>query len=182
MPPAIAKYSSDYFYKGLLKSENNDPKDIIPIRFFDTAGADFNETYDENSSSLTNIKELEFIEKMLSTWNIELDKTIFISPYSAQVQQVKTRFPQLKKASTIDSFQGQEAENVIISLVRSNGDGKIGFLKDYRRMNVALTRAKKQVFIIGDSATVGNDEFYGGLIGYIEEIGGYNSVFEYLYE
>ena len=181
MPPAIAAFSSEFFYEGKLKSEKENPKDDVPIQFFDTAGADYNELFNVENASLTNIKELNFIQDILGTFAINPTECILISPYAAQVQQAKKQFPQLKKISTIDAFQGQEANTVFISLVRSNTDGKIGFLKDYRRMNVALTRAQQQLFIIGDSATLGNDEFYGKLISYIEEIGGYHSVFEYTY-
>jgi ATP-dependent RNA/DNA helicase IGHMBP2 len=68
------------------------------------------------------------------------------------------------RISTIDSFQGQEKEIIMLSLVRSNDDGDIGFLKDYRRMNVAITRAKEQLFVIGDSATIGADPFYNAFL------------------
>ena len=83
------------------------------------------------------------------------------------------------RISTIDSFQGQEMENVIVSLVRSNDDGDIGFLKDYRRMNVAITRAKERLFIIGDSATIGADKFYGQLLDYVEAEGQLRTVWEF---
>jgi len=83
------------------------------------------------------------------------------------------------RISTIDSFQGQEMENIIVSLVRSNDNGEIGFLKDYRRMNVAITRAKEQLFVIGDSATIANDPFYNDFLSYIEKHGEYKTVWEY---
>jgi ATP-dependent RNA/DNA helicase IGHMBP2 len=83
------------------------------------------------------------------------------------------------RISTIDSFQGQEKEIVILSLVRSNEDGDIGFLKDYRRMNVAITRAKEQLFVIGDSATIGGDPFYNSFLTYIENHGSYRTVWEF---
>jgi superfamily I DNA and/or RNA helicase len=81
--------------------------------------------------------------------------------------------------STIDSFQGQEKEVIILSLVRSNDEGEIGFLKDYRRMNVALTRAKEKLFVIGDSATLGADPFYNSFLSYVEQHGSYRSVWEF---
>ena len=83
------------------------------------------------------------------------------------------------RISTIDSFQGQEMENIIVSLVRSNEDGDIGFLKDYRRMNVAITRAKEQLIVIGDSATVGADPFYNAFLSYVEKHGSYRTVWEF---
>ena len=75
-------------------------------------------------------------------------------------------------------FQGQEKEIILLSLVRSNVDAIIGFLKDYRRMNVALTRAKEQLFVIGDSTTIGQDPFYAKFLEYMEEVGGYKSAWE----
>jgi superfamily I DNA and/or RNA helicase len=102
---------------------------------------------------------------------------VLISPYAGQVALLKTEFSTYQ-SSTIDSYQGQEKENVIISLVRSNNEGEIGFLKDYRRMNVAMTRAKNRLFIIGDSATLGSDSFYAQLLDYAESINSYHSVWE----
>jgi superfamily I DNA and/or RNA helicase len=83
------------------------------------------------------------------------------------------------RISTIDSFQGQEKETIILSLVRSNDDNDIGFLKDYRRMNVAITRAKEQLFVIGDSATIGGDSFYNSFLTYIEMHGNYRTIWEF---
>ena len=83
------------------------------------------------------------------------------------------------RISTIDSFQGQEQQTIILSLVRSNDDGDVGFLKDYRRMNVAITRAKEQLFVIGDSATIGADAFYNLFLTYIEKHGTYRTVWEF---
>jgi len=103
----------------------------------------------------------------------------FISPYSGQVTAAKEILPKQLRISTIDSFQGQEKETIILSLVRSNDDGDIGFLKDYRRMNVAITRAKEQLFVIGDSATIGADAFYNAFLTYIEQHGTYRTVWEF---
>ena len=82
------------------------------------------------------------------------------------------------KLGWIDGFQGREKEVVIISMVRSNSDGNIGFLAEQRRFNVALTRARRKLIIIGDSATITNDEFFGRMLTWIEQIGGYQSVWE----
>ncbi len=83
------------------------------------------------------------------------------------------------RISTIDSFQGQEQHTIILSLVRSNDTGEIGFLKDYRRMNVAITRAKENLFVIGDSATIGGDSFYHSFLSYVEKFGNYRTVWEF---
>ena len=82
--------------------------------------------------------------------------------------------------NTIDGFQGQERDLVYISLVRSNSKSEIGFLSDYRRMNVAMTRARKQLVVIGDSATIGNDAFYAAFLEYVEKAGVYGSAWEYM--
>jgi superfamily I DNA and/or RNA helicase len=80
----------------------------------------------------------------------------------------------------VDSFQGQEADVVIISLVRSNDENEIGFLKDYRRMNVALTRARKKLIVIGDSATIGGDSFYQEMLQFFEVQESYESAWIYM--
>src|SRR6185312_9167525 len=80
--------------------------------------------------------------------------------------------------NTIDAFQGQERDIIYISLVRSNDKGEIGFLSDYRRMNVALTRARKKLVVIGDSATLGNHPFYNRFLEYCEAKGKYISAWE----
>jgi ATP-dependent RNA/DNA helicase IGHMBP2 len=83
--------------------------------------------------------------------------------------------------NSVDAFQGQERDTICISLTRSNGTGEIGFLKEYRRMNVAMTRAKTRLIMVGDSATLGKDSFYNAVIDYAQSIGGYKSAFEILY-
>ena len=100
-----------------------------------------------------------------------------ISPYRAQVQYlrrlVKKReffkpFRRLITVNTVDGFQGQERDVIVISLVRSNAEGQIGFLRDLRRMNVAITRARMKLLIIGDSATLTRHPFYRKLWEYVE--------------
>ena len=82
--------------------------------------------------------------------------------------------------NTIDGFQGQEKDVIYISLVRSNEKAEIGFLKDYRRMNVAMTRARLQLVIVGDSATIGDDSFYQELLDFVEQEGQYQTAWEYM--
>jgi superfamily I DNA and/or RNA helicase len=120
---------------------------------------------------------LKIIEK-LELNNIE---TAFISPYSSQIALAKETLPSEIRCSTIDSFQGQEMHTIIISLVRSNEKGQVGFLSDHRRINVAMTRAKEQLIIIGDSATLCSDSFFSSLIEYSESNNAYRSCFELMY-
>lgn len=180
MTSLIAAYSNQYFYEGKLKTLTEESPNSI--YFYDTAGADFTETFNDESFSILNEEELNFIPKLVEHYQLDISKTALITPYSGQLQRAKELLNGFSRISTIDSFQGQEEENVIISLVRSNSEQQIGFLSDYRRMNVALTRAKKQLFILGDSATLGNDPFYAGLISFIEGKDGYHSVWEINYE
>lgn len=179
MKESIAGFSSKYFYNGLLKTAAHLGNTGTHITFIDTAGSGFNEMQGKDGMSLQNEGELRVVQKIIETENLEPAKTAFISPYSGQVATAKELFPKQMRVSTIDSFQGQEKENIILSLVRSNDDGDIGFLKDYRRMNVAITRAKEQLFIIGDSATIGADNFYNAFLTYIEQQGTYRTVWEF---
>ena len=120
-------------------------------------------------------------------WTIGL-----IAPYSAQVRYLRTLifetydYPNLKAFAdlitidTVDGFQGQERDLMIISLTRSNERGEIGFLADERRMNVAITRSKRKLVLIGDSSTLAINPFFDSLLGYFEEKGGYRSVWEFI--
>ncbi len=82
--------------------------------------------------------------------------------------------------NTIDGFQGQERDVIYISLVRSNAKHEIGFLSDYRRMNVAMTRARMLLIVVGDSATIGNNAFYKAFLDYCDREGLYQTAWEYL--
>ena len=84
------------------------------------------------------------------------------------------------EVNSIDGFQGQEKDVIYISLVRSNEQGNIGFLKDYRRLNVALTRARYKLIIIGDMSTLGHDTMYLALADHVEKNGVYKSAWEYM--
>ena len=102
-----------------------------------------------------------------------------ISPYRAQVQLLRRMlmkreyfkpFRRLISINTVDGFQGQERDVIVISLVRSNDDGQIGFLRDLRRMNVAITRARMKLIILGDKSTLTRHPFYRQLWQYIEQL------------
>ncbi|HEU4859127.1 MAG TPA: AAA domain-containing protein, partial [Chitinophagaceae bacterium] len=178
MKEVIAGFSSNYFYNNRLLSPAHLQNTGNHITFIDTAGSGFHEVPGADGSSLQNKGELTIIQKLLGTEELDPIRTAFISPYAAQVVAAKELLPSQMRISTIDSFQGQEKENIIISLVRSNDDSEIGFLKDYRRMNVAITRAKERLFVIGDSATIGADVFYNAFLTYIEKYGVYRTVWE----
>ena len=179
MREAIAGFSGNYFYNGLLLTAPHLSNQSTHLTFIDTAGSGYNEKHGNDGSSLQNEGELAIVLKLLETEGLDPLHTAFISPYAGQVAAAKEVLPKAMRISTIDSFQGQEKEIIILSLVRSNDDGDIGFLKDYRRMNVAITRAKEQLFVIGDSATIGGDAFYHSFLTYIETYGTYRTVWEF---
>ena len=117
----------------------------------------------------------------------ELPTIAIISPYREQVvfaeqaiQEDQSLSSISLKISTIDGFQGQERDVVYLSLVRSNNKHEIGFLNDYRRMNVAMTRAKKMLVVVGDSATIGSNKFYKSFLDYCEREGAYQTAWEYM--
>lgn len=179
MRQSIAGFSSDYFYHGDLIAADHLSNKGTHITFIDTAGSGNNEVRGNDGTSLQNEGELQLAQNIIETEELDPLSTAFISPYAGQVAAAKELLPKSMRISTIDSFQGQEKETIILSLVRSNDDGEIGFLKDYRRMNVAITRAKEQLFIIGDSATIGNDAFYVAFLEYIEKHGVYRTIWEF---
>lgn len=190
MNELIMNFSNQEFYKNQLKADKNVANhcliDEFPMEFIDTAGCSFEEESVEGSTSLHNVEECKLIQKHLeelqNRHQAEEYTVGVISPYKGQVEYMKTVFSSQENVSinTIDSFQGQEKDVIYISLVRSNLDGEIGFLKDYRRMNVAMTRAKKKLVIIGDSGTLGNDKFYNNFLNYCEKIEAYKTAWEFM--
>ncbi len=179
MRQAIAGFSSNYFYNSLLHTAEHLSDTGAHLTFIDTAGSGYQEKHGPDGVSLQNEGELNIVRQLLEKELPDLSSVAFISPYSGQVAAAKEILPPQIRISTIDSFQGQEKEKIIVSLVRSNDEGDIGFLKDYRRMNVAITRAKEQLFVIGDSATIGADKFYNKFLAYVEQHGTYRTVWEF---
>ena len=127
-------------------------------------------------------KVTELIEHGVSPEDIAV-----ISPYSAQVKLLREKLSKSSigdsgrssiEVDSVDGFQGREKEAVIVSLVRSNREGEVGFLADTRRMNVAMTRARRKLIVIGDSATITTHPFYEKMVKYFESVGAYHSVWE----
>jgi ATP-dependent RNA/DNA helicase IGHMBP2 len=179
MPSGIAGFSSAYFYGGALSTAPALQSTDKRVVFVDTAGTGFAEEHGKDGVSLQNPGELNIVAQLLAAHALPLNKTAIISPYSGQVSLAKENLPAGLRISTIDSFQGQEMDVVVLSLVRSNDAGDIGFLKDYRRMNVAITRAKQMLFVVGDSATIGADAFYKAFLEYVELHGQYQTAWEF---
>lgn len=150
--------------------------------FIDTAGAGWEEELEPNGESKLNPEEGRLILKKahaLTSAGLAASDIAVIAPYAAQVRWLRDHCEiDNLEIDTVDGFQGREKEAVLITLVRSNRDGEIGFLADARRLNVALTRARRKLIVIGDSATLCNDAFFMKLLEYFEGVGGYHSVWE----
>lgn len=195
MHPHIMDFSSQHFYGGKLKTAEEvmlrDWEDEgVRFEFIDTAGCGFSEKVKKETRSTYNEEEAALLVKHLSQ-HVKEDLSVgIIAPYKAQIQllnELVTKTPELDvirellSVNTVDAFQGQERDMIYISLTRSNEQNEIGFLKEYRRMNVALTRAKSRLVVFGDSATLGRDSFYNAVLDYVQSIGGYRSAFEFIY-
>ena len=206
----IMAFSNAYFYNNELEADAtvkdtllslNEDIDIlhVPIELIDTAGCSFDEFQNPETLSLSNKGEADLLFKhldlLLQQYNFAGETTKIdvgiISPYKEQIELLKERLAYFDYSAyqvneldvkTIDGFQGEERDVIYISLVRSNGNSEIGFLSDIRRMNVALTRAKKKLVVIMDTATIGNHPFYKAFIEYCEQNNFYKSAWEYSYE
>ena len=193
MNEAIMQFSSRRFYNGMLQADPSvRHRGILdldtPIDWIDTTGLDFKEQFVGDTFGRINrdvadllIRHLEAYVARIGTVRI-LDERIdfgIISPYRAQVQYLRGRIRQsavlrpvrdLLAANTVDGFQGQERDVIFISLVRANDQGQIGFLGDLRRMNVAITRARMKLVILGEAATLARHPFYADLLAYIRRL------------
>jgi ATP-dependent RNA/DNA helicase IGHMBP2 len=206
MHDAIMAFSNLTFYENKLIADVsvasckliNDDNDVVnrTIEFVDTAGCGFSEVQNPESLSYSNkqegdllFKHLKIVLESYSQYK-EADPISvgIISPYKEQVEWMKEELGNYAiepekllhlSIKTIDGFQGEERDIIYISLVRSNDELEIGFLNDLRRMNVALTRAKKKLVVIGDSATIGSNPYYKQFIEYCEANGFYKSAWEY---
>ncbi|CAK8683282.1 unnamed protein product [Clavelina lepadiformis] len=157
----------------------------IPMLLIDTDGCDMNEAESEESDSRANegeVKIVYFHVMGLIDAGVAPSDIAVVSPYNLQVDILRKLFretyPQLEIKS-VDGFQGREKEAVVLTLVRSNGQGEVGFLSDKRRLNVAVTRARRHLAVICDSGTVCQDDFIKTLVDYINEHGEVRTGFEY---
>ena len=188
----IMRFSSDWFYHNLMVAapevKNRSILDLdLPITWVDTgvyesceSAIDSGSRQNETEARLT-LLALQAYYEMIGKERIleeRLDVGI-ISPYRAQVQLLRRLvkaseffkpFRRLISVNTVDGFQGQERDIIVISLVRSNDEGQIGFLRDLRRMNVAITRARMKLIILGDRQTLTRHPFYRKLWQYVEAL------------
>lgn len=183
----IMKWSSDEFYEGKLVAHDDvknrlltdlekvqeTDETITPLFFIDTSNCGINELESEGSKENKQEAEIVFkhIQNLLNA-GVDENKIAIITPYSAQVQMLKTIIHEKHEfieIGTVDGFQGREKDSIIISMVRSNEQGEVGFLSDERRTNVAITRAKRHVCIIGDSVTLRTNKFLQRMTKYFSE-------------
>jgi superfamily I DNA and/or RNA helicase len=167
-----------------------------PVEFLDTAGCGYHETQHPETLSRFNDEEavllihrLEQLVEEIGTeeWLHQGMTLGIIAPYSAQIDhlhklaeasEILDPLHRLVTIQTVDGFQGQERDVIGISFVRSNQTGEVGFLRDIRRTNVAMTRAKKKLIMVGDSATLASHPFYVELLEHVQQEGFYKSAFE----
>ena len=195
MNEEIMRFSSSWFYDGKVEAAPiTAHRGILdydtPIEWVDDVANDdetVGETFVGETFGRINKVEARQVMELLQAYFEKigkqriLDESIdvgIISPYRAQVQYLRhlikketffKPFRHLLSVNTVDGFQGQERDVIIVSLVRSNNDGQIGFLRDLRRMNVAMTRARSKLIIIGDHETLAHHEFYKKLYEYIKK-------------
>lgn len=196
MHQAIMDFSSLEFYDAELEADPSVRAHLLadlpevraaavagsPLEFIDTAGAGYDEELEPDGESRLNREEATLVGRKLDELleaGVAPEQIAVIAPYAAQVRLLRERFarPGLE-IDSVDGFQGREKEAVLISLVRSNPKGEIGFLGDVRRMNVAMTRARRKLIMIGDSATLSHHAFYRRLLEYFESQAAYRSVWE----
>jgi predicted DNA helicase len=147
-----------------------------PVVFLDTAGRETAERQRADSPSRENPEEADLVARLAEScrWAGVPDRDIgVISPYADQVDLVDRKLEDAEdlEVRTVDGFQGREKEVVVISLVRSNDRGEVGFLRDVRRLNVALTRARRKLVVVGDSSTLEGQEVYRDFIEYAGRVG-----------
>lgn len=192
MNEEIMRFSSDWFYGGSLQAAPEVKyRGILdydtPMVWINTEGMDCNEEFVGESFGRINKAEARLTLEQLQTYITRIGKQRIleeridfgvISPYKAQVQYLRQSirrepffkpFHHLISINTVDGFQGQERDVIVISLVRANEEGQIGFLNDLRRMNVAITRARMKLIILGDASTLTRHPFYKKLYEYIEK-------------
>ena len=198
MNKVIMEWSSREMYQGALQADiaiaSQSLSDLQEFKcgdypilvFIDTAGCEMEERREEDGDSLYNKEEANIVMnyiQQLSSSGIKLSDIGVVTPYSAQVTLLRSMKTEIYgtelEVSTVDGFQGREKEVIIISMVRSNSNSDVGFLSDSRRMNVAVTRAKKHCVLIGDSETIASDPFLSRLLTYFEENGDYQSAETY---
>eukprot|EP00928_Gymnodinium_smaydae_P029951 TRINITY_DN22406_c0_g1_i1.p1 TRINITY_DN22406_c0_g1~~TRINITY_DN22406_c0_g1_i1.p1 ORF type:complete len:989 (+),score=240.23 TRINITY_DN22406_c0_g1_i1:30-2969(+) len=176
MHPSIADFSSSQYYDGRLASgvEASDrpapegfpwPASSAPVAFVQVQGSG-ERSHGTSYENASEAKLVLQVVKALLAGGLQPDDIGVITPYAAQVRLLKQRLPAKTECSSVDGFQGREKNVIVISTVRSNASGRVGFLSDARRLNVAVTRAKRGLIVCGDAGTLQRDS--GGWARWLE--------------
>ncbi|XP_037373318.1 DNA-binding protein SMUBP-2 [Talpa occidentalis] len=200
MHRAIMQWASEALYGGQLTAHPSVAEHLLrdlpgvadteetgtPLLLVDTAGCGLFEMDQEDEQSKGNLGEVRLVSlhvQALVDAGVPARDVAIITPYNLQVdllrQSLSHKHPELEIKS-VDGFQGREKEAVILSFVRSNRKGEVGFLAEDRRINVAVTRARRHVAVVCDSRTVGSHAFLRTLLDYVAEHGEVRTAFEYL--
>lgn len=195
MHEVIMRFPSDETYAGQLRAHSSVAQrtlgellsgdvDAPPTLFLDTAGKGFEEGKAPQTESLRNEGEAELVvgrvNELLAA-GLNPREIGVITPYRAQALLLRDLLQAQAdvEVDTVDAFQGREKDVIIVSLVRSNTEQQLGFLEDLRRMNVAITRPRRHLFVIGDSATLSGHPYYSRWIEFVQGVGGYRSAWEW---
>ncbi|MFZ4736901.1 MAG: AAA domain-containing protein [Bradymonadia bacterium] len=162
-----------------------DPARVGPLVFVDTAGRGWTDERTEADPSTRNPGNADRVasevRRLLARGLAPTDLAV-ITPYDAQVRLLRARLVAERRdgleIDSVDAFQGREKEAIVVDLVRSNDAGELGFLNDVRRMNVALTRAKRFLLVVGDSATLGDHPYYAAFLETAEALGAWTSAWD----
>src|SRR5262245_60184713 len=135
--------------------------------------------FDPSTFNTGNAERVAAEARRLLSRGLPPGEIAIIAAYSAQARRLRELLRAERAAGleigTVDGFQGREKEAVIVDLVRSNERGEIGFLANTRRMNVALTRARRFLLVVADSATLGDHPYYAAFLAYVDETDGHGS-------
>ena len=183
MNPLINEFPSGEFYDNQLKSgQGTEDHEISksnkifekPVTFIEVKGK---EEKKKGATSYYNSDESEVVFELVRKYSrkgIDNDDIGIISPYLGQVRILKEQMPFIE-VNSVDGFQGREKNMIILSLVRSNKNNQMGFLKDLRRLNVALTRARNELVVIGNPDTIKSNKTYNNFLNFVKEKGTYVS-------
>lgn len=195
MHETIMRFPSDETYGGQLRAHPSvagrglrevlkTEIDAPPVLFLDTAGKGFDESKAPQTESLRNEGEAELVVarvRALVAAGLDPRELGVITPYRAQALWLREQLLDLTEleVDTVDAFQGREKDVIIVSLVRSNSEQQLGFLEDLRRLNVAITRPRRHLFVVGDSATLSSHPFYARWLEFTQSVTGYRSAWEW---